>query len=736
MVFGGLSPLAVRAGSIGSVHISDPPIDKPNAQRPEKPLRLDLEAPAPNASSPISSPAGSDLASEVPADSDLGLMTGSPWVDPDPYVQTHAMLNPAILQYVEFSSAAKVAADMVRSMWFQTPRNPRYCGQTTGLQPAYLASNNAFGTGEFFCGDPEWYVDRGFPMMSGSGLNRIINFCLMAGPKGAGIGVKLSDGKKALLPAYRHLFLRYVIVIEPDVCEPDYTELGTKLSGFMCGDDATGWGCSPPADGTTFTAIATHSPPRSINGNPPYSFLEAVYDQGGPYQSDFVGPVLPVGVPVTIEQEVNMDGFADDPAHNMRLYVDDVLVHSHKIDATGSPMAAEIQIYMGGTTPALRPLHYRIGGLCIATQKIGRPIELRSGTPLVVPNRYATSFPTAVRTSTPAWRSGLPVGKFVSIPGTSLSALAGYSGGAANPNAWCGFVATPNEWYSALNGGHTDSSDNGVYAIDFTAEAPAWRVVRDPSALAERGAAGTSLPYNADGVPNSRHTYQVLAYCAQRNRLLIPGGYALWQTSGGTKHMDGFDLERGEWDPAGTYPDNPVIMGVPPCPSVATDPRTGDIYVGEWNADTWLKWNCATNTWSEVNTSCTKGYWGACIDVKRNRLVMGADTAHSASIAKLPYFDLTTLIAGTLDTGLTGQVARGSSCAITYDPDNDLYYWFDSSMAMYIVDPDTGVATPIAPDVPEAINGVWNRFVYFGAPIYGIAYYPHFYENVWFMATA
>jgi len=319
----------------------------------------------------------------------------------------------------------------------------------------------------------------------------------------------------------------------------------------------------------------------------------------------------------------------------------------------------------------------------------------------------------------PAWRAGLPLGVFTAIPGTAQM-----SGQTANPaviNAWNGLAPCGSTWLSMLSGGHTDSSENRVYALDLAADAPVWVTLHRGSAVPTP----TNTLYYADGLPASRHTYYSTQCVASRNRVMTFGVTAanVYSINGTT--VDGFDLTTRAYDPAGTWPNVPFFMQVS---SVAADPRTGDAYVaGNWK---FAKWTAATSTWSSI-VPVGIGPWawswefkGSFIDIKRNKWIN-----QNVNLLRL---DLVTSAADTVT--ITGPLAGRTDdySSTVHDTDNDRYLTIKGT-TLYAIDPDTGSSTALA-SVPAAINGVNNRIAYFPS-LGGVAYLPTFASNVLFMPT-
>lgn len=678
VLVGGIDVLGIRAGGVSAtLGSARGAIDKPRPVTDLKPLQRR------DSIGIITS--SNDLSSGVTRDADL----------------RH---HPDVLAYVEFKDIDTIHADLARSNWADGAHRPWYAIS----QLAYDVGTHEAGS-NFCVPDPAFYSDRGLSFMRFSGEQRLIAAQLFAG-KGI-----------------RHAFCRYVLVIDPDVVTY-MTELGVKLPGFAGEYEDTV--LHPPHAGTvTFSWRMEHGPKNDID------LRDYLYD--GTIGSTFgdvhqYGVPLPVGMPFTIEQELDVDTMKG------RVWLNGALVGERDVVTDVDIEMLFINIYHGGTRLATAPIHYWLGGCCIAKRYIGVPLEMRTGHSLL-PIAYAA--PPATDTHLAKWRQGLPAGQWTEVPGTSLSRLPVPS---ANIDAWCGLAAVdiPTEhvalWISAAGGGHTDSNDNGVYGIDLMSDAPMWHVMCPPSAKAARvtasesGAGMPAVPYAHDGKPNSCHTYWSLVWCPQRGRVFRPFSSALWYAAQGARNMDGFDPKAGVWDAKGTWPDS---LGNSMQALVACDPNTGDIYYGSPSGGMY-KWTQETNTWANIKLAGTfgfPGYHGGMVDAKRNRLVRSGLTLNGDYNQKIPHFDLTTLIA-TIDvvTGVTADPPLGAR-TITHDTGNDKYYLTDS-VNVYQIDPTTwaGIAMPPLPVRPR--NGALGRFAYFPS-LKGIAYYPSFAANVWFMAT-
>jgi hypothetical protein len=704
---------AAHAASLGAV--SDPlrgAIEKP---RPETKPRIVNGHRAPPSSSPSHDPSSNDPSHDPPGQPPQ-TPSSPPTANSTDLASTVAKdsdlrNHPQVLAYLEFSSVATVTADLARSNWADGGHRAWWAISTIqDSWPRRYAADGTYvvepGAGKQFCVlDPEFYVDRGLPFMRFSGGD--VNNRLIAAHLYAGRGI-------------RHAFCRYVLVIEPDV-QPNLTD-GVKLPGFEGEYEDTV--LHPPHDGKiTFSW-------RMIQDMANAGVDDYLYDgtTGSGYGSHHpYGPKFPIGIPVTIEQELDVDA----PQPKGRVWVDGVLVGTRDIVTDIDIEDLFLNIYHGGTRKSKKPIHYRLAAACVATSYIGVPRELRGDSISFTPTRTG---------DVPRWRSGLGVGRWIELPETSLKSLPVPPG---NIDAWCGLAAVDRDstpvalWVSAAGGGHSDSNDNGVYGIDLLNDAPQWYVMCPPSdkanrvSAAESGAGKAAFPYAHDGKPNSCHTYWSLVWVRQRGRVFRPFSSALWYGAQGAHCMDGFDAVAERWDPAGTWPDCP---GAATQALVACDPNTGDIYYGSPNGGI-SKWTQAANAWAPFKVSGSAfgspGYHGGVVDAKRNRLVRAGLTSNGDRISEIPFIDLATGKSALASTGISASPIAQRT--IVHDSRNDDYYLTDS-VNVYKVDPETFAGTSIAPLPVRATNGAHSRFAYFPA-LGGIAYYPSFANNIWFMAT-
>lgn len=241
----------------------------------------------------------------------------------------------AVLAYVEFKDVATVRADLSRSNW-QDEHHRAWCAPRR--QP----------DGKNFCAtDPQFGVEHGLAFMRFGGTRDIMAAHLFAPP------------------SIRHAYARYVMVIDPDVLLY-MTEKGVKLPGLAGTYSDTIF--HPPHAGTkTFSWRMEHGPKNNLTVR---DYLYDVASGGGYGNIRDYGRTFPVGVPVVIEQELDVD------ANHGRLWINDALVGERTVVTDVDIEELFLNFYHGGMGFATQPIHYKVAAACIARHRIGVPPEL------------------------------------------------------------------------------------------------------------------------------------------------------------------------------------------------------------------------------------------------------------------------------------------------------------------------------------------------------------------------
>jgi hypothetical protein len=343
----------------------------------------------------------------------------------------------------------------------------------------------------------------------------------------------------------------------------------------------------------------------------------------------------------------------------------------------------------------------------------------------------------------PAWRQGMAVGEWRQIPNSALSSApitvrsAGNTGPESKIIAWNSFAIDTRDStvYSPANGGHHDYAGNEVNSIRLSDDAPLW-IERRAATSGNQVVENTT--HYADGRPTSRHTFYGAVCNEVRNRVMVISG-SRWGNGWVTSATDGFNLSSNDWDLARTYPDVPSAAVALAATAFVEHKVSGDIYAfGNYGVFRWLN---ASNTWSQVVSNSTIYGFGAAaaLDTRRNRiLVVGGSAAFDHGVY--------TLGANTTqNVSFTGPAAGampnvGNGSGMVYEP------WLDAFLVrlsgaggtVYRIDAQTFAVDTLPTSggsaVPNAINGVWRRFL-FAPKLGGIVYAPAYSSNMWFLRT-
>jgi len=340
----------------------------------------------------------------------------------------------------------------------------------------------------------------------------------------------------------------------------------------------------------------------------------------------------------------------------------------------------------------------------------------------------------------PAWLAGKPLNEFFQIANTSVMASGAraecFSGMALKETAGSAVGVV------AASGGHNDSGDNRVVAIDLMVDVPGWTVRKPASPVIVK-----ESEYNPNGWPAARHLYWNCTYVPSLDRVMLIGGFSIYANNSNTSNVDGFNLNDNTWD--GVVPDNPGASGSGyPDTHASVGNMTGAIL----NSTTSEVW-CVANyfqlwKWSPVTGLMTQTYSGGvelsgpgCWDTNRNQLVLLGGTDGS-SIVRASIFNA----AGTSRTALTFNPSSAHSALaaagmatgnLVYDDVGDRFYFFraneGSGGRVYVITPNAGSTWDIAlltqgagtqvPPSTGADNYTYSRFRYVKA-LNGLLYVP------------
>lgn len=144
--------------------------------------------------------------------------------------------------------------------------------------------------------------------------------------------------------------------------------------------------------------------------------------------------------------------------------------------------------------------------------------------------------------SAPPWRG----------TNNTITGIFSYSGGAMDPDA-----PTLYAW----GGGHGDSGNNGVYALDLHLSTPTWRHERWPAGSIGNWDGTTEYVFDGldsaqdtynNGEPRSAHTYN--GVCVARGKMYVTQGYKAGLGGVNGQTLFAYNLTTHAWETAGTLP--------------------------------------------------------------------------------------------------------------------------------------------------------------------------------------
>ena len=176
--------------------------------------------------------------------------------------------------------------------------------------------------------------------------------------------------------------------------------------------------------------------------------------------------------------------------------------------------------------------------------------------------------------------------------------------------AWCGAALdTKRERLIVWGGGHADYHGNELYAFDINKLA--WERLTDPFVNPVN-----DKEVNADGTPNSRHTYGGLAYLEHVDRFFGLGGSLAGVGFAKCDRTWTYDFAGKKWEdrqPSGTLPGGGFCLGC------AYDPGSKRLYFGSEHKGLFA-YDYEKNAWSKLDDSPVDGQ-GFAVDTKRKLLV-------------------------------------------------------------------------------------------------------------------
>lgn len=310
----------------------------------------------------------------------------------------------------------------------------------------------------------------------------------------------------------------------------------------------------------------------------------------------------------------------------------------------------------------------------------------------------------------------------VCVQESSIQATEGCSAVIADWNS--GVADTKRNRLVFWGGGHAGYAGNEVYALDLNQQ----KMLRltNPSLPPAKCVAALTNPIG----PNSRHTYNGLAYIADEDQMFVTGGAVYRATDGcqpspdpefvgyGGRMSDTwtFDFGSSQWarrDP--TKGKNQPAKGYPNLGEgiVADyDPVTRKVYVGDTAA--WFSYDSKTNTYTELNHYATFSYQmtGAIDPEKKLFVLFGGGMARGFDLRQKRLLIWDNETAGCF--GLQNAAYPG----LAYDSKLKKIVGWAGGDAVYIFNSEkkdcTQVRYPNGPGKPQQ-TGTLGRFRYFPA---------------------
>jgi hypothetical protein len=340
-------------------------------------------------------------------------------------------------------------------------------------------------------------------------------------------------------------------------------------------------------------------------------------------------------------------------------------------------------------------------------------------------NSFLSSAASATTAGTPP-PGGIPttLGWF-QIPNTTINSVcavnqgfpevAGNEGCTAITDDWSGGVMdTARNRLLIWGGGHSGYAGNEVYALELDTlsmvrlDDPSTPVTAQPATCA-----GFTNPTTyADGRPSSRHTYNQLAYLPNVDAMFAWGG-SQWPCGFFADDTWLFNLSDLSW----TQKSHTNVPSRNYGRAMALDPNTNLIYArDDFNL---FSYNVETDTWTtRSGSSGMDDNKNAVVDPVRKRYYLHTN----ATATTLFWYDISSP-SGTLalqsiqTTGCSGFIGNYQA-GMEYDPIQDRIVGWSGGNTVYVLNPDTGSCTTVAPSggpTTVSAQGTWGRFRYSAA---------------------
>jgi len=227
-------------------------------------------------------------------------------------------------------------------------------------------------------------------------------------------------------------------------------------------------------------------------------------------------------------------------------------------------------------------------------------------------------------------------------------------------------------------GGHANYSGNEIYALDLNTLT--MQRLNDPGLPVVTAGQPEAIVNGTQ--PNSRHTYDGIAYMANIDRLFVYGGSLTYSgyASNGTWT---FNFATNKWQNMNPSGDNP---GYDYGDVSAYDPNSGKVFL---HSNHYLfSYNFTANTWTRLTDNNPIDYHlSATLDPVRKKFVMvGAGRVYTYDVSAGSTYARTTLVTSGGDA-----IVSSSYPGLAYDSVRDRIVAWNGGDTVYSLNLDTGV---------------------------------------------
>ena len=317
--------------------------------------------------------------------------------------------------------------------------------------------------------------------------------------------------------------------------------------------------------------------------------------------------------------------------------------------------------------------------------------------------------------STPGWYQ-IPNTKLRTVCPSNNFGGSAYPFADACPNvvaAWnSGVMDTTKNRLLVWGGGHNDYYGNEVYALNLNTLSV--ERLTNPSPPNIGGPCG--LTTLSDGRPNSRHTYDGLAYLPNVEKMFVLGGVPACAPGGYSDDTWMLDLGTLVWEKV--YEHSPVT-GPAYLNVTAYDPNTGKVFVlPTGGAFSLHAYDPVAKTYTKLNASgiATDYHMTAVVDPNKKKLVIvGGGGSIGGGVIVIDIGPGSTYQVQRPTTTGGDAIVNSNYPGLAFDPTSNRIVAWNGGDTVYSLDLDTNVWTPLTflgGPGPAQLNGTSKRWSY------------------------